>query len=120
MYLYQAFNLRMQLISIFQRQSWIYREFVWKALIKSKTLEQIYFMSQVFQKHSHCYDKRKKQENQNYKNLFIFAATPFLSGRGLLQHPTPPTFFMAKIFNFFFLDIWVSGQRVGKWIVRQS
>ena len=28
MYLYQAFNLRMQLISIFQRQSRIYRELV--------------------------------------------------------------------------------------------
>ena len=29
--------------------------------IKSKTLERIFFMSQVFQEHSHCYDKRKKQ-----------------------------------------------------------
>ena len=28
--------------------------------IKSKTLDQIYFMSQVFQEHSHRYDKRKK------------------------------------------------------------
>ena len=68
MYLYQAFNLRMQLISIFQRLSRIYREFVWKAKliklialkIKSKTLDRIYFMSQVFQEHSHCHDKRKK------------------------------------------------------------
>ena len=38
-------------------------------------------MSQVFQEHSHCYDKRKKQENENYENIFIFAATPSLSGR---------------------------------------
>ena len=71
MYLYQAFNLRMQLISIFQRQSRIYTEricmesldFTYKLIalkIKSKTLDQIYFMSQVFQEHSHCYDKRKK------------------------------------------------------------
>ena len=49
--------------------------------IKSKTLDQIYFMSQVFGEHNHCYDKRKKKENENYKKLFIFAATPFLSGR---------------------------------------
>ena len=32
---------------------------------KSKALDQIYFMSQVFQEHNHCYDKRKKQENEN-------------------------------------------------------
>ena len=29
--------------------------------IKSKTLDRIYFMSQVFQEHSHCYDKNKKK-----------------------------------------------------------
>ena len=28
--------------------------------IKSKALVRIDFMSQVFQEHSHCYDKRKK------------------------------------------------------------
>ena len=27
--------------------------------IKNKTLDEIYFMSQVFQEHSHCYDKRE-------------------------------------------------------------
>ena len=32
-YLHRAFNLRMQLISFFQRLSRIYRAFVWKALI---------------------------------------------------------------------------------------
>ena len=60
--------------------------------IKSEALDRIYFMSQVFQEHSHCYDKRKKQENENYDNLFIYAATPFLSGQGegLLQPPPPP------------------------------
>ena len=67
MYLYQAFNLRIQLISIFQRQSQricmesldlTYKLIALK--IKSKTLDQIYFMSQVLQEHSHCYDKRKK------------------------------------------------------------
>ena len=60
--------------------------------IKSKTLDQIYFMSRVFQEHSHCYDKRKKRENESYDNLFIFAATPSLSGRGDgCNHPLPPT-----------------------------
>ena len=28
--------------------------------IKSKGPDQIYFMSQVFEEHSHCYDKRNK------------------------------------------------------------
>ena len=46
--------------------------------IKSKAPDQIYFMIQVFQEHSHCYDKRKKKENENYENLFIFVATPSL------------------------------------------
>ena len=50
--------------------------------------------------------KGKKYENENYKKLFIFAATPSLSGRGggggLLQPPHPPTFFMAKLFENFF------------------
>ena len=32
--------------------------------IKSKTLDRIYFMSQVFQEHIHCYDKRKNGENE--------------------------------------------------------
>ena len=27
--------------------------------IKNKTLDEIYFMFQVFQEHSHCYDKRE-------------------------------------------------------------
>ena len=63
--------------------------------IKSKTPDQIYFMSQVFQEHSHYYDKRKDdKKNENYENLFIFAATPSFSGRrvGLLQSPNPQLF----------------------------
>ena len=28
--------------------------------VKSKAIDQIYFMSQVFQEHGHCYDKRKQ------------------------------------------------------------
>ena len=38
-------------------------------------------MPQVFQEHSHCYDKSKKQEIENYKHVFVFAATPSFSGR---------------------------------------
>ena len=90
--------------------------------IKSKTLDQIYFMSQVFQEHSHCYDKREKWENENYENLFIFAATPSLSGRGGggCNNPTPQLFPWQKFLKNFFIDTWVSGQRVGKLTVEQS
>ena len=60
-------------------------------------------MSQVLQEHIHCYDKRKNYENENYENLFIFAVTPSLSGRGsLLQPPHSPTFSTVKIFEHFF------------------
>ena len=68
-------------------------------MIKSKAPDQIYFMSQVFQEHSHCYNKRKKLQNQNYKNVFIFAATPSRALRkGVLLQPPPPNFFHGKIF----------------------
>ena len=71
--------------------------------IKSKAPDQIYFMSQVFQEHSYCYnDKKKKSENQNYENSFIFAATPTLSGwggGGVVATPPPlPNFFHGKNF----------------------
>ena len=66
--------------------------------IKSKTLNQIYFMSQVFQEHGQCYDKRKKYENENQKQLFIFAATPSLSEQGGCCNPPPPNFFRGKNF----------------------
>ena len=70
--------------------------------IERKTLDRIYFMSQVFQEHSHCYNKRKKEGNENYENLFIFAAIPSLSRQGVCCNPPPPTFFTAKIFENFF------------------
>ena len=92
-------------------------------MIKSKTLNRIYFMSQVFQEHSHCYDKRKKCEYENYENLFIFAATPSLSGqRGCCNPPTPTPqlFSLQKFLKTFFIDTLVSGQRVGKLTILQS
>ena len=65
--------------------------------IKSKAPDQIYFMSHVFQEHSHCYDKRKEIRNKNFENLFIFSATPSLSRQ--------------KFLNFFhrYMGIWTKG-----------
>ena len=80
--------------------------------IKIKALDQIYFMSQVFQEHSHCYDKIKKQENKNYENLFIFTATPFPLRMGVCCNPSLPQLFSRQ--TFFILFSWVYGQRVGK------
>ena len=67
--------------------------------------------------------KGKSLKTGNYENLFIFAATPSLSGQGgggLLQPPTPQLFSLQKFLNFFFIDTWVSGQGVGKLTVWQS
>ena len=66
--------------------------------------------------------KGKNKKMKATKIYFVFAATPSVSGRGVCCNPPPhpQTFFMAKIFEFFFIDTWVSGQRVGKWPVWQS
>ena len=75
-------------------------------------------MSQVFQEHSHCYDKRKKYENENHENVFIFAATFTLSERSGSWEPPPShpphpqTFSTAKIFEIIFhryMGIWTKG-----------
>ena len=73
-------------------------------------------MSQVFQEHSHCYNKRKKDENENYENLFILLPSlPSQEGGGCggggggFYNPHPSTFFTAKIFEIFFhrsMGIW--------------
>ena len=64
--------------------------------IKSKTLDRIYFMSQVFQEHNHCYDRRRKLENENYENfLFLLAPLPPQDGR-VNNLPPPPNFFHGK------------------------
>ena len=91
--------------------------------IKSKAPGQIYFMSQVFQEHSHCYDKRKnKKTDENYENIFIYFCCyhfPLRTG-WLHQPPDPKRFTRQKVLKIFFIDTWVSEQRVGKLTVWQS
>ena len=82
--------------------------------IKSKTLDQIYFMSQVFQKHSYCYDKRKNKKMKTTKiDLLLLPPLPSQDGGGVANPPPHlPTFFMAEIFETFFhryMDIWTKG-----------
>ena len=68
--------------------------------IKSKTLDQIYFMSQVFQKHSYCYDKRKNKKMKTTKiDLLLLPPLPSQDGGGVLQPPPPPpNFFHGRNF----------------------
>ena len=46
--------------------------------IKSKALDQIYFMSQVFHEHIHCYDKRKNTKMKITK-IYLFLLPPLPS-----------------------------------------
>ena len=84
--------------------------------IKSKALDRIDFMSQVFQEHSHCYDKRKNKKMKITKiYLFLLPPVPSQEGGGGCCIPPPLNFFHSKnIFENFFIDTWVSGQRMGK------
>ena len=73
--------------------------------IKSKPLDQIYFMSQVFEEHSHSYDKRKNKKMKTTK-IYLFLLPPLPSqdeggGGGLLQPHTPQLFSWQKILKFF-------------------
>ena len=85
--------------------------------IKSNTLDQIYFMSQVFQEHSHCYDKGKNEKMKTTK-IYLFLLPPAQDGGGGRLFPTPPptphppTFSTAKIFEKCFhryMGIWTKG-----------
>ena len=68
---------------------------------KCKALDRIYFMSQVFQKHSHSYGKGKIR-NENYEHLSIFLSTlPSQDGGGATT-PHPPAFFTVIIFKKLF------------------
>ena len=79
--------------------------------IKSKTPDQIYFMSQVFQEHVFAM-KKGKNKKMKIKKIYLFLLPPLPSQNGggcLLQPPTPPTFFTVKIFeNSFhrYMGIW--------------
>ena len=92
--------------------------------INSKTFDRIYFMSQVFQEHSHCYEKKKKNKKMKTKKIYLLLLPPLLSqdggGGGLLQPPTPQFFSRQKFLKSFCIDTWLSGQRVAKLTVRQS
>ena len=67
--------------------------------IKSNTLDQIYFMSQVFQEHSHCYDKGKNEKMKTTK-IYLFLLPPAQDGGGgcFQPHPPPPNVFHGKNF----------------------
>ena len=83
--------------------------------IKSKTLDQIYFMSQVFQNIVIVMTKEKNKKMKTTKiYLFLLPPLPSQDGGGLLHcsPPHPPTFFMGKIFekNFHrYMSIWTKG-----------
>ena len=52
--------------------------------------------------------------------LFLLPSLPSLDGGGgLLQPPTPQLFPRQKFLKIFFIDTWVSGQRVGKLVGSQ-
>ena len=88
--------------------------------IKSKTLDRIYFMSQISQEHNHCYDKRKNKKMKITKiYLFLLPHLPSQDGGRLFQpsSPPPPNFFTAKIFEKFFhryMGIWKKGGQIGR------
>ena len=102
MYLYQAFNLRKQLISIFQRLLRIYRKFVWKALIwpinwspwwlKVKHLTESTLCLKYFRNIVIVGTKGKNKKIKTRKiYLFLLPLLPSQDG-GLMQPPThPPT-----------------------------
>ena len=52
-------------------------------------------------------------------DLFLLPPLPSQDGRGL-QPPPPPKFSRQRLLTFFFIDTWVSGQRVGKLTEWQS
>ena len=62
--------------------------------IKSKAPDQIYFMSQVFQEHSHCCDKRKNKKMKIMKIYLVLLPPPGFQDRGVFH----PDLFYGKIF----------------------
>ena len=90
--------------------------------IKSKILDRIYFMSQIFQDIVIVMTKGKNKIMKTTK-IYLFLMPPLTSqdgGGGLLQPPTPQLFSRQNLLKIFFINKWVSGQRVGKLTVWQS
>ena len=60
--------------------------------IKNKAPVEIYFMSRVFQEHSHCYDQRKNKKNE-VRKMYLFLLPPLPSQEVLVvAAPTPQLF----------------------------
>ena len=85
--------------------------------IKSKAPDQIYFISQVFQEHRHCYDKVKNKKIKIRKiYLFLLPLLPSQNGEwegggvggGVVAAPLPATFFTAIFFHRY-MGIWTKG-----------
>ena len=110
MCLYQAFNFRMQLISIFQRLSRIYRSL---KRLKVKHLTESTLCLKYFRNIVFVMTKGKNKKMKTTKiYLFLLQPLPSQDGEGLLQ-PPPPTFFTAKIFENFshrYMGIWTKGR----------
>ena len=69
---------------------------------KNKASVEIYFMSRVFQEHSHCYDKRKNKKNE-VRKVYLFLLPPFLSQEVLVvAAPIPKLFSQQNFFEFLF------------------
>ena len=76
--------------------------------IKSKALDKIYFISQIFQEHS-----QEKIRKRKLRKFIYFGCHFFPLRTGGCCNP-PLTFFTGKIYQKCFIDTWVFGQRVGK------
>ena len=82
-------------------------------------------LSQVFQE---VVIVMTKGENKKVKTMkiYLFLLPPLPSqdggGGGVVETPlpTPQLFSRQKFLKFFFIDTWISGQRVGKLTVWQS
>ena len=68
---------------------------------KCKALDRIYFMSQVFQEHSHSYGKGKNKKRE-FRKFIYFSFHPSLSrrggGGGEGNNPPPTSFFHGNNF----------------------
>ena len=115
----------MQLISIFQRLSQIYREFVWKALISPINWSTLTLKIQHLTKCTLCLKyfrniaivmTKGKIKKSEITKIYLFLLPPLPSqDGGIVATPSFPQLFSRQEFsNFFFIKRWVSGQRAGK------